>query len=385
MEFKGTTPTEFEEMIYDLLVDMGFKNVTWLGGPADAGRDIAAQLPKEDPDGKVRLEHWVVQCKRWVQSALSHVVMEMVGASMGRPIDVFLLAVSSSLTDDARRQLQEVETGLKTRFRVWDAHDIASFIGQHPNVKLKYFGQQEPAKPQPLLSRRVLIVDDGIATGSSMKALAESLKALGGTVVLTQPKDLKYETSKAFRDFAVKQGFDLAVLDTAWAVKLGGVPLSRKEVLRRVGTLSEDEFTYNVLVPLFEKARFERVRVVHSTQERGIDIILEEKTRLGSSLWVGVQAKAANIHASRGRHNEGLVHTIALQLRDAFQMEHLVDDEKVHISRCLLVTSKSVSSEARQVLMDNFEHPVYKANIRIMDGQDVVTLASQVGLTLDFL
>jgi HJR/Mrr/RecB family endonuclease len=385
MNFENLSPTQFEQMTYDLLVAMGFKNVSWLGGPADAGRDIEAHLPQEDPDGRLRLERWAVQCKRYAKRTSSEVVREAVGASLGYPVDVFLLVVSARLTASAKRQLEATNQGSKTRFKVWERHDLISLLEQHPQVAAKYFPATPPTEITPRLSHRLLVVDDAIATGSSLKRIIESTKGVRDSIALARPKDLDYASLDSFKEFATQKGFSLMVLDIDWAAKLGKPTVPRKDLLERIGDLSEDEFTFNVLVPLFEKMRFARVRVVHSARERGLDILLEEKTPFGYSHWVGIQAKAAKIHASRGKHDEGLVYTVALQLRDAFQMQHEVDDDLVTISRCILVTSKSISSEARQALLDSFEQRIYKANIRIMDGQDVVGLASQVGLVLDFL
>jgi hypothetical protein len=64
-EFDGFTPTDFEDFCFDLLSEAGFVNVDWRKGtprassPADRGRDIVAQLERDEPDGHRYHETWV--------------------------------------------------------------------------------------------------------------------------------------------------------------------------------------------------------------------------------------------------------------------------------------------------------------------------------------
>ena len=59
IDLNELSPTDFEELCYDLLLKLGFKNINWRKGtgktssPSDGGRDIEASLIITDIDNKV--------------------------------------------------------------------------------------------------------------------------------------------------------------------------------------------------------------------------------------------------------------------------------------------------------------------------------------------
>jgi hypothetical protein len=61
--------TKFEESCLDLPRELGFVNIVWRKGtglaasPSDSGRDIVAQLLREELDGRQYHETWFVGCK----------------------------------------------------------------------------------------------------------------------------------------------------------------------------------------------------------------------------------------------------------------------------------------------------------------------------------
>lgn len=64
------TDIEFEEFCFDLLIALGFVNVSWRKGAgldtatADRGRDIQCErIYKDGIDNSVEVETWFVQCK----------------------------------------------------------------------------------------------------------------------------------------------------------------------------------------------------------------------------------------------------------------------------------------------------------------------------------
>jgi hypothetical protein len=48
---------KFEELCYDLLDAMGYRNLDWRDGGGDQGRDIEAELVKDDIDGETFMCH----------------------------------------------------------------------------------------------------------------------------------------------------------------------------------------------------------------------------------------------------------------------------------------------------------------------------------------
>lgn len=71
LSFANLDPTDFEELVFDLLGAMGFVNVDWRKGtpkkasPADGGRDIVAERLVKDVDGHARFEKWFIDAKHY--------------------------------------------------------------------------------------------------------------------------------------------------------------------------------------------------------------------------------------------------------------------------------------------------------------------------------
>ena len=69
--FDGLSSSDFEGFCSELLHATGYVNVDWRKGtgfatsPADKGRDIVCDHPREEPDGSQHLERWFVDCKHF--------------------------------------------------------------------------------------------------------------------------------------------------------------------------------------------------------------------------------------------------------------------------------------------------------------------------------
>ena len=62
------TPTEFENLLYDLVIQRGMVNVAWRTPGADGGRDIEAQSVQRDFSGTQTVQKWFIECKRYTGS-----------------------------------------------------------------------------------------------------------------------------------------------------------------------------------------------------------------------------------------------------------------------------------------------------------------------------
>lgn len=71
MWLNGLSPTDFEELCYDLLLKLGFKNKNWRKGTGKTSslsyswRDIEASLIITDVDKKVYEEKWYIECNHY--------------------------------------------------------------------------------------------------------------------------------------------------------------------------------------------------------------------------------------------------------------------------------------------------------------------------------
>ena len=65
IDFSIVTPTEFENLCFDIVRLSGFLNVTWRQGGADNGRDIDAKLPFTSIFTPDHYTNWHFECKHY--------------------------------------------------------------------------------------------------------------------------------------------------------------------------------------------------------------------------------------------------------------------------------------------------------------------------------
>src|ERR1700676_1396753 len=92
LTFDHLLPADFEEFTYDLLSHAGFSNLSWrrgsgkAGASADQGRDIEADLHREDFDKTEHFEKYFVQCKHFKEGVPPNKLEEALAwASAERP------------------------------------------------------------------------------------------------------------------------------------------------------------------------------------------------------------------------------------------------------------------------------------------------------------
>ena len=100
--------TDFEELCFELLQELGFVNVDWRKGtalpssPADRGRDIVAQHERTDLDGAKHLETWFVDCKRYKKGVPPEKLQGLLAWANAERPDVALFIASGFLSNPAK-------------------------------------------------------------------------------------------------------------------------------------------------------------------------------------------------------------------------------------------------------------------------------------------
>jgi restriction system protein len=83
------TPAQFEERIRDLLQDLGWERVQWVGGSGDGGVDLR---------GIYRGQRYIVQCKRYRGRVAPHHLRELDGTRAHERADRALLVTTGRFT-----------------------------------------------------------------------------------------------------------------------------------------------------------------------------------------------------------------------------------------------------------------------------------------------
>lgn len=124
LELDGLDETDFEELCFELLHELGFVNVDWRKGtglsssPADGGRDIVAQWERTDVDGSKHLETWFIECKHQKRGVPPEKLQGVLAwANAERPHTALVIA-SNFLSNPAKDYLRDYEQNNHPPFRI---------------------------------------------------------------------------------------------------------------------------------------------------------------------------------------------------------------------------------------------------------------------------
>jgi hypothetical protein len=133
------SPSEFENFIFDLVIERGFSNVTWRTPGADGGRDIEAISFQRDMSGVCNVEKWYIECKRYQSSIDWPTIHPKIAYADVARADYLLLCTNAKITPNATNQVDEWNRTHRTpRIRLWPGHEIENHLKQHPDLCLKY-------------------------------------------------------------------------------------------------------------------------------------------------------------------------------------------------------------------------------------------------------
>lgn len=144
--FAHLSPTDFEELTYDLLKALGFVNLSWRkgsgkkGSSADQGRDIEADQHMTDIDGSEYFENYFVQCKHYTKGVPPEELQGgITWANSERP-KVLLFVASNFLSNPAKNWIENYEKNSRPSFRIklWERKNIENFLNSNPNLAKRY-------------------------------------------------------------------------------------------------------------------------------------------------------------------------------------------------------------------------------------------------------
>lgn len=146
-------PDDFEQLLYDLLSELGFINVDWRKGTPkkaaspDSGRDLEADMQREDADGHNWIEHWFIQAKHHSSAVSPADFRDALAWAEARRPEVLLLAVSA-LSNPSKQYIEDYERTNKPSFRirVWERPRIERLLSRYPDLLRRYFRELNPAR-----------------------------------------------------------------------------------------------------------------------------------------------------------------------------------------------------------------------------------------------
>ena len=141
--FSRLTPTEFEELCFDLISRLGFEQISWRKGsggdysPSDGSRDIEAYWPIAEPDGFKDRQLWLIDAKHITFShALGKSKVSEFLALRSIETDAKLLIMTSGyIANSLRDQIEKIGVG---KIRVWERHQMIAFVMKYHELLHKF-------------------------------------------------------------------------------------------------------------------------------------------------------------------------------------------------------------------------------------------------------
>lgn len=137
--FHSLTPSQFENLAYDLLTWRGMRNAAWRTPGADGGRDIEGSYEVQDLSGTYQIQKWYVDCKRYASSVNWPTVYEKLSYADSNGADFLLIVCTPSVSPQCRTEIDKwnVKTP-KTIIRAWEPHFLEQLLIEHPEVAIKH-------------------------------------------------------------------------------------------------------------------------------------------------------------------------------------------------------------------------------------------------------
>lgn len=133
------SPTEFENLVFDLMVSRGMVNVSWRTPGADGGRDIEGMVVQNDFSQEQSSMKWFVECKRYTGSVGWATIYAKLAYAHSNNADVLLMCTPSKFTPAAISQADNWNSGKHgVVIRLWPGHRLESLLEQHPDIAWKY-------------------------------------------------------------------------------------------------------------------------------------------------------------------------------------------------------------------------------------------------------
>lgn len=138
------TETEFEELCYDLLVKLGFKNINWrkgtgkIGNTSDSGRDIEASLMITDIDNTIYEEKWYIECKHYLNGIPADKIANAITWASAEKMDKLLIISSNFLSNSCKQYIEKIKTTCPFKIKVWENKELETMLNNHIDLLHKY-------------------------------------------------------------------------------------------------------------------------------------------------------------------------------------------------------------------------------------------------------
>jgi hypothetical protein len=169
------SPTEFENLLFDLIIAKGMVNVVWRTPGADGGRDIEAESVQTDASNTQAFAKWYIECKKYSGSVDWPTIHPKLAYADSAGAEYLLLCTTSKFTPQAINCCNQWnQTHRYPKVRLWAGHDLSTQLGQYPDLKYRYGLTTIPATPGRSIVALSLALSKTIGSYYSASAKAKT-------------------------------------------------------------------------------------------------------------------------------------------------------------------------------------------------------------------
>jgi hypothetical protein len=169
------SPTEFEHLIFDLLIVRGMSNVVWRTPSADGGRDLEGENNQIDIAGAQSTKRWFVECKRYANSVDWPTVYEKVAYADSLRADVLLVCTTSTFSPQCLTHVSNWNDARRLPvIRLWPRHELEVRLQHHPDIALKYGLWDSPSLPGESMVSLSLAMSKSVSSHYSRLVFSEA-------------------------------------------------------------------------------------------------------------------------------------------------------------------------------------------------------------------
>ncbi len=142
IDFSRLTSTQFEELCFDLVTRLGYKDLTWHRGGADSGRDIEGKFYIENPIIGGYDERWFFECKNHTQGVPPEKLASKIAWCDSEKPEHLVFFISSYLTNGARQWLDKIIPQKSYKIHVVEGEALKRIISGFHDLVSTYFAEQ---------------------------------------------------------------------------------------------------------------------------------------------------------------------------------------------------------------------------------------------------
>lgn len=144
LDYSDISPVEFENLVFHLLDEMGFSNLSWRKGgegnsATDGGRDLEATFWTVLPAKSKEEKYWIEVKYRKKQLEKSQVQKTVLNASGNNLKDNILIVTNKTISNPTMDWVKDFQDTHKTPcISVWQGHDLELLLRKNPRTLAKF-------------------------------------------------------------------------------------------------------------------------------------------------------------------------------------------------------------------------------------------------------